>query len=180
MLGRGRSTGTKTAAFSVKDQQHRELNMSALVVALYDNHAVAARVRTRLVREGFPAARVRLTSSQEPGAGVAAVAGRTGDLETRLENYFSSLFNRVDEIPDVHFFVDGVQQGYAALTVHPRGRVETNRAIQILEDAQPLEICDHDLQSAEREHAASRTSDERLLKQILDASADAARRQTRH
>jgi hypothetical protein len=160
------------------DWKHRELNMSALVVALYDNHAAAERVRTRLVREGFPTDRVQLTSGTEPGQ--AAVVGPADDFETQLEEYFSGLFNRTDEITNVHVFVDGVQQGHAALTVHPRGEVETNRALQILEEAQPIEICDHDLQDQDMEYAATRRDHDPFIKQLLDASLDAARRRTRH
>ena len=152
--------------------------MSALVVALFDNHAAADRVRTQLVREGVPTDRVQLTSSAEPGQ--AAVVGHGDDLETQLEEYFSGLFDRLDEIPNVHFFVDGVQQGHAALTVHPRGEVETNRALEIMEDAHPLEICDHDLQDQDMEYAASRHNGESFIKQLFDASLDAARRRTRH
>jgi hypothetical protein len=157
---------------------YRELNMSALVVALFDNHAAADRVRARLVKEGFPTDRVQLTSSAEPGQ--AAVVGHGNDLETQLEEYFSGLFDRVDEIPNVHFFVDGVQQGHAALTVHPRGEVETHRALEIMEAARPLEICDHDLQDQDMEHAASAHNGEPFIKQLLDASLEAARRRTRH
>lgn len=152
--------------------------MSALVVALYDNHAAAERVRTRLVREGFPTDRVELTSSDEPGQ--ASVVGPAGDLEAQLEEYFSGLFDRVEEIPNVHFFVDGVTQGHAALTVHPRGEMETNRALEILEEAQPLEICDHDLEDLVMERAASLDDDETYLKQFFDAAREAARRHTRH
>jgi hypothetical protein len=162
----------------MQDYMYRELNMSALVVALFDNHAAADRVRARLVKEGFPTDRVQLTSSAEPGQ--AAVIGHGHDLEAQLEEYFSGLFDRVEEIPDVHFFVDGVQQGHAALTVHPRGEVETNRALQIMEEAQPLEICDHDLQEQAMEHAASRDSHDPYVKQLFDATREAARRKTRH
>jgi len=161
----------------MQNLQHRELNMSALVVALFDNHAAAARVRTRLVQEGFPTDRVQLTSSDEPGQ--AAVVGRARDLEAQLEEYFSGLFDRMDEIPNVHFFVDGVQQGHAALTVHPRGEIETNRALEIMEEAQPLEICDHDLEQQAMERAASNDNDDPYLKQLFDASREATRR-TRH
>lgn len=151
--------------------------MSALVVALYDNHAAAERVRTQLVREGFPTDRVQLTSGTEPGQ--AAVIGHASEFEAQLEEYFVGLFDRVDELPNVHFFVDGVQQGHAALTVHPRGEVETNRAIEIMEQAQPLEICDHDLQDQIMEYAASREHDP-LMKQLFEASAEIARGRTRH
>jgi hypothetical protein len=130
------------------------------------------------VREGFPADRVQLTSSEDPGQ---AAVGAADDLETQLEEYFSGLLDRVDEIPNVHFFVDGVHQGHAALTVHPLSEVETNRALEIMEEAQPLEICDHDLQDQDMEYAASLSNDdESFIRQLLDASAEAARRRTRH
>jgi hypothetical protein len=157
--------------------QHRELNMSALVVALYDNHAAAERVWTRLVQEGFPTERVQLTSGDEHGQ--AAVVGLSAELEAQLEEYFSGLFDRMDELPNVHFFVDGVTQGHAALTVHPRGEIETSRALEILEEAQPLEICDHDLDDQTMEHAAA-DDDDPYLKQLFDASREATRRRTRH
>ena len=152
--------------------------MSALVVALYENHAAAERVRTRLVQEGFPTDRVRLTSQTEPGQ--AAVASPSDDLETQLEHYFSGLFDRVDERSNVHVFVDGVQQGHAALTVHPRGEVETNRALQIMEQAQPIEICDHDLDSQGMERAAATGESEPFVKQLFDATREATRSRTRH
>jgi hypothetical protein len=152
--------------------------MSALVVALFDNHAAAARARTRLVREGFPRDRVQLTSQAEPGP--AAVVGAAHDLESQLEEYFGALFDRIDELPNVHFFVDGVQQGYAALTVHPRGEVETNRALEIMEQSQALEICDHDLEDQEMEHAGSGHDEESFLRHLFEASREAAIRRTRH
>jgi hypothetical protein len=152
--------------------------MSALVVALYDNHAAAERVRTRLVREGFPTDRVQLTSRNEPGQ--AAIVGPANDLEAQLEEYFSGLFDRTEELPNVHLFVDGVQQGHAALTVHPRGDVETHRAIQIMEQAQPIEICDHDLANQSFERAASDRDSDPFVKQLLDATRDVTRGRTRH
>jgi hypothetical protein len=152
--------------------------MSALVVALYDNHIAAERVRTRLVQEGFPTDRVELTSSDEPGQ--AAVVGPGHDLEAQLEEYFSALFDRIDELPNVHFFVDGVTQGHAALTVHPRSEIETNRALEIMEEAQPLEICDHDLEDQLLERAASPDDDDEYLQRFFDAAREANRRRTRH
>jgi hypothetical protein len=152
--------------------------MSALVAALYDNHAAAERVRTRLVREGFPTDRVRLTSLAEPGE--AAIVGPSDNLEAQLEEYFTRLFDREEERPNVHLFVDGVQQGHAALTVHPRGKVETERALAILEEAQPIEIVEHDLDDQAMERAAGPKNSEPFVKQLLDATRDAARPKTRH
>jgi hypothetical protein len=106
--------------------------------------------------------------------------GPAGGLEEQLEEYFSGLFDRADELPNVHFFVDGVQQGHAALTVHPRGVIETRRAIAIMEQAQPIEICDHDLQNQTMERAASGRDSDPFVKRLLDATRDATRRRTRH
>jgi hypothetical protein len=170
--------GHETCSTSNARSEHWELNMSALVVALYDNHAAAERVRARLVNEGFPTDRVQLTSGAEGSQ--AAAPGSADDLEAQLEEYFSGLFDRLDELPNVHFFVDGVQQGHAALTVHPRGEIETNRALEIMEEAQPLEICDHDLTDPSMEEAAARDAYDLYLEQLFDASRDAARRRTRH
>jgi len=152
--------------------------MSALFVALYDNHAAAERVRTQLVSDGFPTDRVQLTSKSEPGQ--AAVVGAADGLEKQLEEYFSGLFDRADELPNVHLFVDGVQQGHAALTVHPRGEIETNRALEIMEQAQPLEIVDHDLEAQGMERAATPHEREPMVKQLFDASREATRIKTRH
>jgi hypothetical protein len=152
--------------------------MSAIVVALYDNHTAAERVRTRLVREGFPTDRVRLTSRKEPGE--AAIVGPSKGLEAQLEEYFAGLFDRNEELPNVHLFVDGVQQGHAALAVHPRGKVETTRALQIMEEAQPIEICEHDLANQSMERAASPRNVEPFVKQLLDATRESTRSKTRH
>jgi hypothetical protein len=153
--------------------------MSALVAALYDSHAVAERVRTRLVSEGFPTDRVSLTSLAEPGE--AAVVGPSDQLESQLEEYFSQLFDREEERPNVHLFVDGIQQGHAALTVHPRGKEETDRALAILEqEARPLERVDRDLDEQGMERAASPNDSEPFVKQLLEATRDASRTKTRH
>jgi hypothetical protein len=152
--------------------------MSAIVVALYDNHTAAERVRTRLVREGFPTDRVRLTSRNEPGE--AAIVGPSDELETQLEEYFTRLFDREDERPNVHLFVDGVQQGHAALAVHPRGRVETTRALEIMEEAQPIEMCEHDLENQAMERAAGEKNTKPFVQQLLDATRESTRSKTRH
>jgi hypothetical protein len=152
--------------------------MSALVVALYDNHTAAERVRTLLVSEGFATDRVQLTSQTDPGP--AAIVGKGSDLGQQLQEYFSTLFTSADEMTNIRVFVDGVQQGHAALTVHPRGEVETHRALEIMEQAQPLEIVDHDLDKQGMERAATPNDREPLVKQFYDASRDATKTKTRH
>ena len=111
---------------------------------------------------------MELTSSVEPGQ--AAVVSPSNDAREQLEHYFSSLFDREDERADVHRLVDSIQQGHAALTVHPRGEVETNRALEIIAQAQPMEVCDHDLDKQGMERAATAHDKEPIVKQLVDAT----------
>ncbi len=129
--------------------------MSALLVAIFPDHAVAEGVRTRLVNDGFPTDRVELTSSQELGQ--AQLVPREG-VSAKLTEYFRSLFqhagDRGDE-PTVQLLQRAVVDGKAALAVHPRGDVETRRALKLLNEAGPVEVRHADLQNQTLEHAAA-------------------------
>jgi hypothetical protein len=59
--------------------------MSAVLVAVFADHTTAERLRTRLVREGFPTDRVELTSCQELGQ--AELVPRK-DLGEKLTEYW--------------------------------------------------------------------------------------------
>ncbi|HEV7715508.1 MAG TPA: hypothetical protein VGO53_07925 [Steroidobacteraceae bacterium] len=126
--------------------------MSALIAALFGDHATAERVRTKLVSDGFPTDRVELTSTHEPGQAALGPADRPGD---QLEDYFRQFFDRDDERGNVQTFVDAVRHGQAAIIVHPRGDLETRRAQQILRSASPAEVREHDLANQSMERAAS-------------------------
>jgi hypothetical protein len=130
--------------------------MSALIAALYKDHATADRVRTSLVSGGFATDRVQLTSRNEPGP-----AGLTpaGDMTSQLEGFFSQTFPDPDEIGGIREFVDGVKQGNAAVVVHPRGDVETKQARDILSASQPLKVREHDLANQAMERAASNSGE---------------------
>lgn len=126
--------------------------MSALVAALYKDHATADQVRTALVSEGFATDRVQLTSPREPGpAGVTPA----DDATAQLRKYFEQVFPDPAEANEVSTFVDGVSHGNAAVVVHPRGDVEVERAMSILSASQPLEVREHDLANQTMERAAS-------------------------
>ena len=126
--------------------------MSALVAALYKDHATADQVRTALVSDGFATDRVQLTSPREPGpAGVTPA----DDTTAQLRKYFEQVFPDPAEANEVSTFVDGVSHGNAAVVVHPRGDVEVKRAMSILSASQPLEVREHDLANQAMERAAS-------------------------
>ena len=63
--------------------------MSAVLVAVFNDHASAEAVRTRLVKDGFPTDRVELTSLQELGQ--VKLVPREG-LSAKLTAYFRKLF----------------------------------------------------------------------------------------
>jgi hypothetical protein len=113
--------------------------MAAVLVALYDNYETADRVRTELVGDGFPTDRVELTSKREPGQAGNIPAG---SLTERMRAYFDTLFDQDGEGIAGYgdFFAERVAQGASSITVHPRGDVEIDRAIAILERHGPVEM----------------------------------------
>ena len=127
--------------------------MSAVILAVFSEYSAADRVRTRLVRDGFPTDRVELTASCEPGRAALQPARSEHD---RFVAYFSTLLSEEDERPFVEGLAERVQGGAATITVHPRGAIETERAAEILEGEGAVEVVGHDLQNQSFEHAASR------------------------
>jgi len=122
---------------------------SAVIAALFTDHAAADRVRTRLSsgEAAFPTDRVHLTSAMEPGhAGLVPAAS----FALKLQAYFRTLFDR-----EVRALSAGVQSGNGAIAVFPRGDIETKRAFDVLRQAKPLQLFEHDLDKQTLEHAAS-------------------------
>ncbi len=131
--------------------------MSAVLVAVFNDHATAQAVRTRLVKDGFPTDRVELTSCQELGQ--AKLVPRDG-VDAKLTEYFRNLFQTGDNGNGerwVRPFQRAVLDGKAALAVQPRGDVETQRAIQLLNESGPIELRGADLEQQTLEHAATET-----------------------
>jgi hypothetical protein len=130
--------------------------MSALVAALFKDHATADRVRTSLVSGGFATDRVQLTSRVEPGP-----AGLTPshDTTSQLQDYFAQVFPDPGEAGNIREFVEGVARGNAAVVVHPRGDVESKQALEILSASKPLQVREHDFENQTMERAASSSGD---------------------
>ena len=128
--------------------------MSAVLLAVFGQHGDAERVRTRLVRDGFPTDRVELTSSAEPGR---AGLHPAGSKRAKFMQYFRTLLTEEDERAFAEALAERVEGGGAStVAVHPRGAIETARAAEILEDAGAVEVVGHDLENQTFEHAASR------------------------
>lgn len=131
--------------------------MSAVLVAAFSDHATADRVRTRLVQDGFPTDRVQLTSCQELGQVKLVPRASVGE---KLTEYFSKLFQsgtNGEAARSVELFQRAVLDGKAAIAVQPRGDIETRRALELLNDAGPVELRGADLQNQTLEHAATET-----------------------
>jgi hypothetical protein len=127
--------------------------MSAVLLAVFDEYDSAERVRTRLVRDGFPTDRVELTSAVEPGR-AGLLPAKT--LQGRFAQYFRTLLRKKDEQPFVELLAERVAGGAATVTVQPRGAIETERAAAILENEGAVEVVGHDLEKQSFEHAAAR------------------------
>jgi hypothetical protein len=141
--------------------------MSALIAALYADHATAERVRVRLSTgdTAFPTDRVHLTSSAEPGhAGLVPAES----FSLKLQAYFHTLFDRDDEGDRVRALSGAVREGHAVIAVFPRGDVETKQARELLREAKPLQIFEHAMDEQTLEHAASK-SDAPVTSKVTDA-----------
>jgi hypothetical protein len=129
--------------------------MSAVLLAIFNEYRIADRVRTRLVREGFPTDRVELTASVEPGR---AGLHPADTARTKFTQYFRTLLKEADEQPFAELLAQRVGNGTAAtVVVHPRGAIETTHASEILESEGAVEVVGHDLDKQSFEHAASRS-----------------------
>lgn len=129
--------------------------MSAVLIAAFRDHAAAEGVRTRLVKDGFPTDRVELTSSQELGQ--VKLVPREG-LGEKLREHFRRLLQsdgKGDAERSVQLFESAVLEGKASVAVQPRGDLETQRALQILNEAGPVELRGADLENQTLEHAAT-------------------------
>jgi hypothetical protein len=111
--------------------------MPDVLVALYDDYAVADRVRTELVGAGFPTNRVELTTREEHGLADATPGDST--YERNLQ-YFRTLFPDDDERGFPEFFAEGVRRGGHALVVHPRAEFEVADAQQIMRRHHPVNV----------------------------------------
>jgi len=148
-------------------ESRRGKTMSALIAALFADHATADRVRVRLStgEAAFPTDRVHLTSSIDSGhAGLVPA----DSFALKLQAYFRTLFDREDETDRVRSLSSGVQEGHAVITVFPRGEIETNRARAVLRQANPLQFFEHDMDKQTLEHAASE-SDSPVISKVADA-----------
>jgi hypothetical protein len=129
--------------------------MSAVLIAMYDGHATADAVRTELVRDGFPTDRVELTSAGELGQ--AQVIPRAG-AAAKLTEYFRMVFRNSSRDADerwVHVYQQAVLAGRAVISVQPRGDVETERALELLNRGGPVEVTGVDLEHQAFERAAA-------------------------
>jgi len=109
-------------------------------------------VRTRLVEDGFPTDRVELASRQDPGHADVVPAK---DIADKLRLHFRQLFPAEEDAEATEVLCRGILEGRAVIAVHPRGDIETQRAREILEQADPVELRARDLDKQPMERAAS-------------------------
>src|SRR4029077_18796415 len=120
------------AASRTRQVTAKEQDMSAVLLAVFNEYKVAERVRVELVRDGFPTDRVELTAGCEPGRAGLEPADSPHE---RFVQYFRVLFTFEDERHYAEQLAKCVDSGDAIITVHPRGSRETARATQILGNA---------------------------------------------
>lgn len=133
--------------------------MSAVLAAVFHDHGIADQARTQLVQDGFPTDRVELTSREELGnARVVPAAG----VDDKLSKYFQQLFPDGSKQPAVRSLQKAVLEGHAVVAVHPRGDIEVQRAMDILNRSEPMELRASDLENQGLEAAAAPREDSTL------------------
>ncbi|MET0292868.1 MAG: hypothetical protein ABW136_10940 [Steroidobacteraceae bacterium] len=104
------------------------------IIALYSDAERANRARTHLFSDGFATDRLDVVSWAEPGR---AGEGPNDRTEDDLVAHFSVLLDDERDTSLVERIVDALREGKAALVVHPRGKVEIQRAQELLEQHEP-------------------------------------------
>jgi hypothetical protein len=128
--------------------------MSAVLLAVFNDYESAQRARLELVRDGFPTDRVELTAACEPGRAACFPAE---ELRGKFVQYFRILFKADADRPYAENLAERLDVGAAAaITVHPRGTIETSRATKIIEAASPAEVIHRNLRNRWWGFAAAR------------------------
>jgi hypothetical protein len=127
--------------------------MSAVLLAVFNDYETADRMRVTLVRDGFPTDRVHLTASCDLGCAGLEPAAST---HAKCLQYFRTLLRREDERELPEILAQRIDNGAATITVLPRGAVETERATELLRQAHPADVVEHDCKKHGWEHAASK------------------------
>jgi hypothetical protein len=147
-----RSAWHLLAESSAEQATTKEVPMSPVLLAMFDQYKIAERVRIELVRDGFPTDRVELTASCEPGRAGLEPAESPHE---RFVQYFRVLFTSAEEQHHPEELAKRLDYGAATITVHPRGSMETARARQILLNARTVELISHDLPNQTAQSAAA-------------------------
>lgn len=143
--------------------------MSAVLLAVFNDYEAADRVRLELFRDGFPTDRVDLTAVCDLGR----AACQPAELPVgKFVQYFGTLFKSGGDREYVTSLARRIDGGAAAVTVHPRGMVETRRAARIIESGSPAEVAHRDLDSQALERAAA-NSEQPWIRHVLLEKSDA-------
>jgi hypothetical protein len=126
-----------------------ERDMSAVLLAVFNDHGAADLVRASLVRDGFPTDRVELTACCELGR---AGCGPGNSPHDKIIQYFHALLGNEQ---NAELLAGRVESGAATITVHPRGTIETTRANEIIAAAGAVEVAERDMGNQRLEHAAA-------------------------
>ena len=126
--------------------------MSAVLAALFPNHAVAEAVRLQLFEDGFATDRVELASREDIGQAKLVPAKTTAE---KLNLHFRKLFPADEDVSITRQMCEGILAGRAVIAVQPRGDIETKRALEILERGGAMELSGRDLEHQPLEQAAS-------------------------
>lgn len=122
--------------------------MLTTVVAVYDNFSDAQQAKNELITSGFPPERVQVTARDVSARDVSA--STTGEADesfgSKVRNFFGSLFGGDERHKYAGYYSEAVSRGGAVITVDAANDDEVDRAEDILEHYDPIDIDERNAQ----------------------------------
>lgn len=114
--------------------------MTHTLAAVFETRAEANRAKDELIHSGYAAETIAVTDS-----GTVAGTPRINDNESILQSVkhmFSQLLGR--EHADRHIYAEALNRGHVVLTIHTHSMEAADRAADIVEDFNPIDIDEHE------------------------------------
>jgi uncharacterized protein (TIGR02271 family) len=111
--------------------------MTQTLAAVFDNRADAERARAELATAGFGAGNIQLSPAASP-AGTGAGADSKESIGSSIKHFFTDLFS-----DDHGVYSEAVNRGKVVLTVQADSEAEIERAADIVNRYDPIDIDEH-------------------------------------
>jgi uncharacterized protein (TIGR02271 family) len=118
----------------------REGIMENTVIGVYDNYAQAQSAMNELLLGGFARSDIHLNPDAETTTGQATLGDATQEYGSGIGNFFRSLFGMEEDRERTDIYSESVRRGGVVLTVMTASEEASNRATEIMNRHDPIDI----------------------------------------